>query len=118
MDRFDFGVYGIIIATCISILIFGYGAGAFVLFNKYFGKKRIIKYFISHVLYLCVTLLIGIFSFLLCYKIIVFNNAIIDLLVKFLYCALCIPIMYVIFYFRTKIFKDASKWLYYRIIQK
>lgn len=113
-----FGVYGIIVATCISIFIFGYGAAAFVLFRKYFEKKNLIKYFMAHILYFCVTLMIGCFSFLLCYKIIVFDSVILDFLIKFLYCAFCIPLIYIIIYCRTKILKEAGKWLYYRIIQK
>ena len=48
------GLYGIILATMISYLVFNFGGGAVILYREYFTSGRLSSYILSHVKYLAV----------------------------------------------------------------
>ena len=91
-----FGIYGIILATIISILVINFGYGSFIIFKYYFKKQKIIEYFKSHFKYAFVTLVICIVTYYICSFI---NTSLfIELLIKALICVIVPIALYFIIY--------------------
>lgn len=103
-----FGVYGVIVATLISLIIFGYAASAHVLFRCYFKNVSVVDYFKNHVTYLGVTLVIGAITYFLCTR--VDGGAWELLIVRGIICCIVPTILYVLIYWKTNRFQEALHW--------
>lgn len=100
-----FGVYGIVIATLLSLLFVGYIGSAHVLYKCYFKDFTILDYFKNHFTYFSVTLFIGAITYFIC------SNASGDdwsiLIIRAVICCIIPIILYVLIYCRTKRFQEA-----------
>jgi len=61
-----FGIYGIIMATIISIFVCNFLWSSLILFAEYFGKSKMIKYFVYQAKYALSTILICCVSYFVC----------------------------------------------------
>ena len=110
-----FGVNGIIAGTFISLLLTTNSLGAFVTFKYYFTHQNIFEYFFKHMIYLLVSTIVAFICFFLC-------NLIKDVtLFTFIFrCVICLivpNVLYVLFYFWTKTFKDALIWIKTKVLK-
>lgn len=103
------GVQGVILATLFSLLIAGFMFGAKILFRNYFKNEKLLEYFKLHAIYFFVTLIIGTITYLICFAIKM--NGIIGFMIKFFICISIPNILYVIAYYRTKIYATAVPWI-------
>ena len=110
-----FGIYGIVGATLFTILFIGFPTGAFNCFEYYFKNNKLRSYFMFHLFYACVTIIICMISYLFC-KLIT-DNSFIFLFVRLFICfVLSNCILFLIFrWFRS--YKDARSF-FIRIIRK
>ncbi len=102
-----FGVFGIIIATILSLFIINFGYGSHIVFKFYFKNGKLGYFFAKHALYAFITLIVGSITYFLCSFIPLTGVA--ALLVKGCVCVLVPNIFYLIIYCRTKLFKESIK---------
>ena len=101
------GLYGVILATVITRLLFGIIWGNEILFKNYFGHKNAIPFYKDHIGYVVLTLI----SCWLVYIIGVithadFNNMNI---IKLISCVVVPIILFCVCYYRTRLFKELIK---------
>ena len=60
------GVYGIILATVISLLIINFGIGSHIVFKYYFGVRNLYNYFFDHFKYFAITASVCLFTLFVC----------------------------------------------------
>lgn len=102
------GVYGIILATIVTLFLFGYIGSALVLFRNYFqfGLKN---YFVSHFAYMVVTVFVAVVTLAVC-SFVRGNDGWI-LFIRIVICCTITPLLYYVAYSRTKSFKESRQWL-------
>ena len=86
------GLYGIILATMISYLVFNFGGGAFILFGAYFSNGRLSSYMLSHLKYLIVFIIASAVTYSASY--LVPYDGILGLLITGLLCLVIPNIVY------------------------
>lgn len=105
-----FGIYGIIIATMISLLVINFGYGSQILFNNYYrDRKKVAQYYRDHLKYFITTVFAGFVTYKLC----VFINTG-DWMNLILRSAICVSVpnfILLIVYCKFEIFKDAIPWV-------
>lgn len=104
-----FGLYGIILGTIISLLIINFGFGSQIIFKHYFKNSKLKNYFLYHLKYFLITLLIALITLTIC-NLIKFDG-ILGFISKIFICITVPNIMYLIIYSRTRNFKDAKDFL-------
>ena len=107
------GIIGIIVASIISLFLFGYMGAAKVLFNHYFTEENRYEYFKNHFKYFIVTFMIGVITYCICVQFIGGSKWIV-LIVRAIVCCIVPPILYFIIYHRTRKFGDAVSWFQQR----
>ena len=100
-----FGLVGIILATLISLFVINYLYGSQILFNFYFTDISVFDYFKKNTVYLITTCVAGLLSLKIT-DLIKFNG-IIGILAKLVLCLIVTNLIYVLFFFRTKHFKES-----------
>lgn len=100
-----FGVFGIIIATILSLSIINFGYGSHIVFKFYFKNGKLGFFFTKHALYAFITLIIGCITYAFCSFIDL--HGFIGILVKGGICIIVPNIFYLLVYSRTKLFKDS-----------
>ena len=105
-----FGVPGIIIATLISLLVFGFGYGASILFKHYFVHEKVSKYFLRHLIYVLVTVIVGVSTYFMC-SVVKMDDAILELAIKVGICASLPNLTYLMIYRNTKIYGETAKFI-------
>lgn len=107
------GVYGVIIATMLSLLIINFGLGSQIVFNHYFQNGKLKEYYFSHGKYFSITFVIAIIVFEICSFIKI--NFVMNLLIRGIIC-LCLPnILYFFIYKRTKEYKQSVPWVLHKL---
>lgn len=109
-----FGVLGIIIATISTILCFSYLYGSTFIFKYYFGMKHYWNYIYRNFAYFGVTLAAAALSYYLCSfvqfegeKWVMIGAWFIKLAISLGVCS----IVFFLFYYRTRIFKNSLAWV-------
>ena len=110
-----FGIYGIILGTLIPLFLVNFVYGSTIIFKHYFVNQKISLYYLRHLLYLGVTFIVCIITYLGCSMIKL--DGIIGLLIKMIICLILPNILYLIIYFRTNTFKE-SLGIIKRIFQR
>ncbi|MDE7324480.1 MAG: hypothetical protein K2N73_17540 [Lachnospiraceae bacterium] len=103
------GIHGIIFATLISLIIFGFGLSAKIVFQCYFKNGKLGEFFLSHLRYAAVTAFISVIMIILCSYITL--SGITGLILKFLICCTIPNIGYFMIYYHTQDYKDTIPWL-------
>jgi O-antigen/teichoic acid export membrane protein len=99
-----FGITGILVATLITIVVFNFIARTNVLFKSYF-KMKPTKYYMQHILYVFVTFIGFLLTYLICSSINV--TGILGLIIKALICVVTPNIVFLLAYYRNGRFKEA-----------
>lgn len=109
-----FGIYGLISATIITMLLIGQGMGNQPLFKNYFTKQKLFKW-LCHIQgrSLLITFIAGSISYFFCITIEkYFEFGIITaIIIRFIICLFIPNLLFLIFYSQTSDFKDAKNWL-------
>ncbi len=104
-----FGVTGIILGTLISLIIVGIGYGSQILFKHYFVHYKVSKFYLQHLTYALVTIVIGVITYLVC-SLISFEG-VFGLVLKTLICIGLPNLAYLLVYRNTKIYKEAAGFI-------
>ena len=103
-----FGIYGIVIATIISLLVFGFLYSSLILFKFYF-RNRIRQFLKDHLIYFSVTVMIAITTYCICDT---YHGAPKStLFFRMIVCIIIPIILYYFAYFKTKIFEISFSWI-------
>lgn len=102
-----FGVYGIVAATLITLITINFFYGSYIVFKCYFGLPKLKEHFGAHLYYAAVTLVIGVISYALCYKI---KMGILGFIIKMLICTVVPNALYLLFYQRSGRFQNSLVW--------
>ena len=107
------GVYGIVLATIIPLILINFGFGAQVLFKHYFTDEKISKYFIDNLGYAVVTII----SVIVTFKVTTFigEYTVANLFIRGIVCCFLPNILLWFAYFRTLKFKMAKEWVLTKI---
>ena len=101
-----FGVNGIIVATIISILVINFLWGTQILFKYYFKEKNPVIFYLEHVLYAVVVVVVCFISFNVC-KIVNFKG-IGGLITKAIIITIVSNLIFLVCYFKKNYFKDSK----------
>lgn len=99
------GLYGIVLATMISYIIFNFIGGGIILFKHYFTQGGLGKYFLTNIKYIAVTGFVAVITYTVVS--LVDFNGIVGLILKGLICAVVSMLLYLVIYIKTKEFKNA-----------
>ncbi len=111
-----FGIFGIMLASVLTIIFLGYGLSATITFKNYFGSDKLKSYYLSHLKYIVVTVFICVTTLWVC-SYISLSNSLVELIIKFLCAGLLSFVLYMCFYFRNTYFKQNFNF-FKRIIKK
>lgn len=101
------GVYGIVGATIITLLLIGFIGSALVLYKHYF-KKGIAGYFIQHAFYAIVTSIVCVLTYRVCLFV---SGSVGQIFIcRLIICSTVAPLIYLLCYFRNKKIKEAFIW--------
>ncbi len=98
-----FGVVGVLLSTIITVGIIRMIWGSYYLFKEYFTEESYSKYLVSQLIYFCVTVGIGVITYLICNCVNI--EGIIGFAVKGIISASVALILYVLAFFKTNEFK-------------
>ena len=104
-----FGVYGIIVATIISLFLVNFIWGTKILFDEYFKKGKLQKYYIYHLKYMTITALVCIVTYLCTNSFVLISASSIDFFVKAVLSLTVSSCLYVAIYYKTPIFRESFK---------
>lgn len=110
------GVFGIILATLLSIFLLDFCYGTRIVFYKYFGAEKLQQYYRRQFMYVGVTTLVTALTFLLCSLIKLGNIEV--LLIRTLICSVVPNILYFIIYRNYNLAKDSMRWFKSVVIGK
>lgn len=104
-----FGVFGIVLATIISIILINVIYGSTIIYDHYFKNKKIHIFYIEQAKYAAITFLIAILVHFICR--IIPDNGITWIILKafFVFCVSNAALILV--YHRTKLFKDSLQFI-------
>lgn len=103
------GILGIIMSTIISILLIDFAIGNRIVFRYYFKNKKEKEYYLLHILYFVVALIVA-----FCSKMIVLHiyiGGVLGLIVKAVVCLILCCMFYVLIYYRSPLYREAVEWL-------
>ena len=104
----EYGVCGVIVATALSLLVFGVTGATYIVFKHYF-KKGIIIYLKDHLIYMIGTALNAAVTYQFCNWL--GDNTIVGLLTKFFVCLTVTPLLFFLLYHRSERFVMSKGWL-------
>ncbi len=99
-----FGIFGIIMATIITMIFINFLYGAQILFKHYFKNQKLSKYYLKHLIYVLVIVLVSALTYYICS--LLPNSGILYLLLKALICAVVPNVLLFVIYCRTNAFKS------------
>lgn len=111
-----FGVYGIIIATLISLLVVNFGFGSQIVFKYYFNNGKLHEYFIDHLKYALISMAVTLITILVCR--LIKGNLLLVLLLRGIICCLLPNILYLIIYKKTYQYTETMPWFLEKIGMK
>jgi peptidoglycan biosynthesis protein MviN/MurJ (putative lipid II flippase) len=104
-----YGVYGIVLATLISLFVINFLYGSQIVFKYYFTNQRLSEYYGSNLLYAIVTALVAEITLFICSLIV--KEGIGGLFIKLVICIVVPNIIYLLIYKNTSIYVDAVPWV-------
>lgn len=97
-----FGIFGIILATIVSILIINFGYGSVIVFRYYFKNKNVREYYKQQFKYGLVTIIVCIITYGICSLVKI--NLISEFIIKILICSIIPILLYYIVYRKNENF--------------
>ena len=104
-----YGVYGIVTATIIPLVLINFIFGGQILFKYYFTEFSILGYFKDNIIYAVVTAMVTLCTWNITKYIP--GSGFLHLIIKALACVIIPNILFILFYARTNNFKMARKWI-------
>ena len=103
------GAFGIMLATIITLFFIGFIGSTIVIFKYYFtdGMKA---YLFNSIYYLFTTVLVGTIAYLIM-NYIKTDSLILNLVYRGIGCVTIVPVLYVLFVFYRRDFRDATIWI-------
>lgn len=108
------GVYGVIFASILDLVIVSIPYTTCLLFKGYFCKERVWNYFYSLICYACVTGIAGFFTYFIC-EIVPNANPFANILIRGAVCFLVPNILYFIIYYKNSLYKECVKFIKLRL---
>jgi len=105
-----FGLYGVVMATIITIFLINFLWGAYITFKNVFGIKRIWEYYGSHLKYAFIALGVCGTAYLFCRKI-SFANLYFEIICRGVACSFVSAMWYLCIYWRNPIFQNVLRRL-------
>lgn len=103
-----FGIYGIVLATLITLFFINYIWGNKIVFDNYFKNQSRKKLYLNAFIHAVLTILTCIISYLICNFLPV---SILGLVIRLFVCLVLINTIYIIAYLKTKTFKETLSWI-------
>ena len=107
-----FGIYGIILATVLTIVLVNFIYGGQLIFKYYFINNKKSEYFGRHTLYFCVSAIVTGLTYIIA-KVMPYN--ILGFLGKLVICIFVPNVLFWIIYRKTKAFQTAVPWIVQRL---
>ncbi|MBQ6464050.1 MAG: polysaccharide biosynthesis C-terminal domain-containing protein [Pseudobutyrivibrio sp.] len=104
-----YGVFGVLLATIITVFIFGFLTSAIVIF-KYYYTTGFWKYIENCIFYLTMTIIMGVISMFICNNMLSVSP-IFNLITRAIYCVTLMPLLYLGLIFWRKDFKDSFQFM-------
>ena len=104
-----YGVYGIIAATLVSLLLFGVGYGTRITFKYYFKNGKLGEYYRNHLRYAVTTAGIGTVTYWICS--LVQGGDWFVFIVREVICCIIPVVVYVCIYYRAKVYAESVPWI-------
>lgn len=105
----NWGVFGIVIATAISILFIGFPWSTKIVFDNYFKGKSFLCYMRDEVFYAVITIIVCFVTYEICNFINV--SGILGLIIYAVICVIVPNVLYLLIYFKSRYFKDAVQFV-------
>ena len=102
------GIYGIVVATIISLFICNFIWSSSILFSNYFGKQKLRDYFKYHFRYFVFTAAMCCISYFLC-SLVHIDNLLTAFIVKGVICTILFAFCFMLTYSRNKIFRESIR---------
>ncbi len=110
------GVFGIVIATAISILFIGFPWGTKIVFDNYFKGKSFLQYMRNEILYAVVTVVVCFITYKVC-SLIQFSG-ICGLILTAIICIVVPNILYILVYSKSRYFKEAVQFVTKTVVKR
>lgn len=104
-----FGIYGIILATLLSLFFINFCWGSTILYKYYFTEEKVREYYLLHLLYAFVTAFVCIITYFICSRI--QSTGILKFIFNVLICVFIPHLFYIIIYFRYSLFRKTIAWI-------
>lgn len=105
-----FGVFGIILATVLTLLFIHTIWSSTIVFKYYFGLRYIKSYFGYHIIYACVTGMLCLIMWRICGRLMI-DNTYATLICRFIMCIFLPNIVYIILYSRLPYLNKLKQYL-------
>lgn len=105
-----FGIYGIVVATILTISFIQLIWGSCIVFQYYFGIEKIKIYFLYHIFYAVVTIFLSVLTYFVCSKV-PYNGTFAGLMLRAIVCLIFPNIFYFVLYFRLPYLKKIKTLL-------
>lgn len=104
-----FGISGIVLATILSMTFISFCWGASIIFRNVFPGISPVEYFMNHIKYLIVTVIVCYVSYNICE--ILEINEVLDIIVRIVICMILPNVILFIIYRNTSVYKLAAPWI-------
>lgn len=105
-----YGIYGIIIATIITMFLGNFVWGSYIVFKHYFGLKRIKDYFLYHFRYVVTSGLTVFAAYYICLSLPI-HRSVLCLLVRGIICLLVFGLFFLIRYHKDPLARNLYQYL-------
>jgi O-antigen/teichoic acid export membrane protein len=99
------GVAGTVLSTIISIILINFGYGTSIVFKNYFKGISMKQYFIDHLKYLIITIIVATITVMLCNLITI--DGVFEVVIKGIVCFVVSNLMFYLVYRKTNLFKSS-----------
>ena len=104
-----FGVFGIVLATIITMVFVNFLYGAKILFDNYFTNARLGRFVLRHIVYFGVVVVVGAITYGVCSFLP--NEGILFLLIKGLICTILPNVLFYIAYAKTEVMAQTKVFI-------
>lgn len=109
------GALGIIVATILTVLFINFGIGTNILFKNYFTTFKIKDYYLMHLKYFCLTIIIMILTYNFCS--LIREEGLLKFIFSLIICLIFPNFMYSVAYHKNKFFKYFKETLNQKVKQ-
>lgn len=109
------GLYGIIAATILPVLLINNTTGLHTLYKYYFKSYSMKGYYIENFCYLCTTVISGLVTYFVCSMVF---EGIIGLILRAILCVIIPNIMLIIFYRKSELYHEVFHWAMLKFSKK